>query len=73
MELYNFNDTEISMIGDELITDILGGNRMHFTTILVNGISETEPFWTRIIRIIERKIVKKLNKKGILFKGKYYE
>ena len=73
MDLYNFNDTEIAMIGDELITDILGGNRMHFTTILVNGISETEPFWTRIIRIIERKIVKKLNKKGILFKGKYYE
>ena len=73
MNLYNFKDTEIAMIGDELLTDIWGGNRMNFTTILVNGISEEEPFHTRIIRLIERKIIKILNKKGILFKGEYYE
>ena len=73
MNLYNFKDTEIAMIGDELITDILGGNRMNFTTILVNGMSEEEPFHTRIVRKVERIIIKKLNKKGILFKGEYYE
>ena len=73
MNLYNFKDIEIAAIGDELLTDILGGNRMNFTTILVNGISEEEPFHTRIIRSVERKIIKKLNKKGILFKGEYYE
>lgn len=73
MNLYNFKDTEIAMIGDELLTDIWGGNKMNFTTILVNGISEEEPFHTRIERYFERKIIKKLNKKGILFKGEYYE
>lgn len=73
MNLYGFKDTEIAVIGDELLTDICGGNRMNFTTILVNGISEDEPFHTRIIRSIERKIIKKLNNKGILFKGEYYE
>lgn len=73
MNMYNFKDTEIAMIGDELITDVLGGNRMNFTTILVNGISEEEPFHTRVIRYFERKIIKKINKKGILFKGEYYE
>lgn len=73
MNLYNFKDTEIAMVGDVLLTDIWSGNRMNFTTILVNGISENEPFHTRIIRYFERKIIKKLNKKGILFKGKYYE
>lgn len=73
MNLYNFKDTEIAMIGDELLTDVWGGNRMNFTTILVNGISEEEPLYTRIERYIERKIIKKLNKKGILFKGEYYE
>lgn len=73
MNLYNFKDTEIAMIGDELLTDVFGGNRMNFTTILVNGISEDEPFYTRIERCIEKKIIKKLNKKGILFKGEYYE
>jgi len=73
MSLYGFKDTEIAVVGDELITDILGGNRMGFTTILVNGLSELEPFHTRVIRKFERKIIKKLNKKGILFKGEYYE
>ncbi len=73
MDSYNFKDTEIAMIGDELITDVWGGNKMNFTTILVNGISENEPFHTRFLRYFEKKIIKKLNKKGILFKGKYYE
>jgi len=73
MNVYGFKDTEIAMIGDELLTDIYGGNRMGFTTILVNGISEDEPFHTRLIRKIEKKIIKRLNNKGILFKGEYYE
>ena len=73
MNLYNFKDTEIAVIGDVLLTDILGGNRMGFTTILVNGISEDEPFMTSLVRSIESHIIKKLNKKGILFKGEYYE
>lgn len=73
LELYNFKDTEIAMIGDVLITDILGGNRMNFTTILVNSISEFESFPTRVLRFFEKFIIKSLNKKGILYKGKYYE
>ncbi len=73
MDMYNFKDTEIAMIGDELITDIFGGNRMNFTTILVNSISEEEPFLVRVVRSVEKIILKKLNKKGILFKGEYYE
>lgn len=73
MNLYGFKDTEIAVVGDVLLTDILGGNRMGFTTILVNGISEEEPFTTRVIRSLEKNIIKKLNKKGILFKGEYYE
>ena len=73
MNMYNFKDTEIAMIGDEIIADVFGGNRMNFTTILVNSISEVKPFINRFIRYIEKKIIKKLNKKGILFKGEYYE
>ena len=73
MSIYNYKDSEIAVIGDMLLTDILGGNKMGFTTILVNGISEEEPFCVRCARVIERRIIKKLNDKGILFKGKYYE
>ncbi len=73
MNMYNFKDTEIAMIGDILLTDIWGGNRMNFTTILVNSVGELEPFYVRCLRVFERKIIKKLNKKGILLKGEYYE
>ena len=73
MANYNLKETEICMIGDSLLTDIWGGNRMKFTTILVNAISEDEPMHVRMMRVIEKKIIKKLNKKGILFKGEYYE
>lgn len=27
---------QCAVIGDQLLTDILGGNRMHFVTILIN-------------------------------------
>ena len=73
LNLYNLKDNDIAMIGDSLLTDIWGGNKMNFTTILVNPISEEEPAHVRFMRVFERKIIKKLNKKGILFKGKYYE
>jgi len=73
MNSYNFKDTEIAVIGDMLITDIFGGNRMGFTTILVNGISEDEPLYVRFLRKIDNKIIKKFNKKDLLIKGNYYE
>lgn len=73
MNLYGFKDTEIVLVGDELIADIYGGNRMGFTTIYVNSVSEDEPMHTKIIRSFEKIIIKKLNKKGVLFKGEYYE
>ena len=73
MDIYNFKDTEIATVGDILVTDVLGGNRMNFTTILVNSISENEPFITRLIKIIDNRIRKKLNKKELVVRGKYYE
>ncbi len=73
MKLYNFKDTEIVMIGDRIITDIYGGNKMNFTTILVNSVSESEPFLNRIVRHFDRSIIKRFNKRGLLIKGEYYE
>ncbi len=73
INMYNFQDTEVAMIGDELLTDVYGGNKMGFTTILVNAISENEPFHTRVERYLESKIIKRLNKQDILIKGNYYE
>lgn len=73
MSLYNFKDNEIACIGDQLMTDIFGGNRMGFTTIFVNSIGPIEPWTTKFNRYFEAKILKVFAEKGILEKGKYYE
>ena len=73
MSLYTFKDNEIACIGDQIMTDIFGGNRMGFTTILVNPIGPLEPWTTKFNRFLERQILKAFLKKGILEKGKYYE
>ena len=46
---------------------------MGFTSILVNRLSNIEPIQTRINRYFESKILKRLNNKGILEIGKYYD
>lgn len=72
-KIYNFKDTEIAAIGDQLLTDIYGANRMGFTSILVNSISPVDFLPTKINRFFERKILKRLGKKEILIKGNYYD
>ncbi|AXI40174.1 MAG: YqeG family HAD IIIA-type phosphatase [Bacillaceae bacterium] len=57
---------EVVVIGDQLLTDVLGGNLCGFHTILVVPVSSTDGFWTRINRKIERKILKLLKQKGML-------
>ena len=68
---YELSDTAI--IGDQLYTDILCGNRAGIKTILVNPMSKEDFFLTKISRYLENKQFKKMAKKDILKKGKYYE
>lgn len=57
---------EIVVIGDQLLTDVLGGNRAGFYTILVVPIVETDAKITRINRAIERKLFNYFRKKGLM-------
>ena len=45
---------ETVMIGDQLFTDILGGNRMGMHTVLVRPLHAREHAGTRLVRIVER-------------------
>ena len=45
--------TDAAMIGDQLLTDILGGNRLGMYTVMVHTLSDSEFFVTRINRWIE--------------------
>ena len=73
LELYKFKVSEVSCIGDQLLTDILGANRMGFTSILVNRIAKYETIFTRINRFFESFILKSLEQKRILVSGEYYD
>jgi hypothetical protein len=73
MKLYNFKDTQIAAIGDQLFTDILGANRMGFTSILLNPMSNNDYFWTKVNRYFEKKVFKYFEKREILQRGKYYD
>ena len=62
---------EMCIIGDQLITDILAGNRFHILTVLVNPLG-TDHKVTGIARIIENIIIHNYQKKGLFERGKYY-
>lgn len=70
---YNYTINEVAIIGDQIITDVLGGNKIGILTILVNPISKKDLFITKGNRLLERIIIRKLSKQGLFIKGKYYE
>ena len=71
-KLYNYQKNEMCIIGDQLITDIKGGNKYEVLTILVDPLAKEELKVTGINRLIERRILKKLSKKNKLKRGEYY-
>jgi HAD superfamily phosphatase (TIGR01668 family) len=73
MREFKYQESEIACIGDLLLTDIYGGNRLGFKTILVNSISVKDHKLNFFNRFIEKIILKKLHKRGLLKIGKYYE
>lgn len=70
---YNYNENEVAIIGDQLMTDVKAGNTVGITTILVNPISEKDFFVTKFNRHRERKKMNDLSEKNLFFKGRYYE
>lgn len=64
---------EMCMIGDQLMTDILGANIFKMYTILIDPIADKDLKITTFNRYLENKIIKKLSKNNILERGKYYE
>ncbi len=57
---------EAVVIGDQLLTDVLGGNRSGFHTILVVPVAQTDGFFTKFNRFTERRILNWFRKKGMI-------
>ena len=74
LKLFNYQLSEVAIIGDQLYKDILGGNRVGIKTILVNPMSKDDMIITKyVFRPLEKKKYNLLEKKGLLKRGKYYE
>lgn len=58
LHLLNLPKEAIVVIGDQVLTDILGGNMYGFKTILVAPLSQKDGFVTRINRKLERFILR---------------
>jgi len=62
MELLKTSPEETVVVGDQIFTDIFGGNRMGLYTVLVAPLSNREFIGTRAMRCVERIVLKKIRK-----------
>lgn len=70
---YSFQPKEIAMIGDQLVTDILAGNRYGAYTIYVDALGKKDLKITYFNRFIERRIIHYYQKRNQFQRGVYYE
>lgn len=66
VKMNGLNKENIMLVGDQLMTDVVAGNRAKIRTILTEKLVEEDQPTTRINRIFDRPIRKRLNKKGAL-------
>ncbi len=60
---FGLEPRQVAVVGDQLFTDVLGGNRSGMYTILVTPMSRTEFFGTRIMRRLERLFLNRIKKR----------
>lgn len=61
IKILKLKKDEVAVIGDQIFTDVLGGNRAGLFTILVNPIPGKEFLWTSFMRKIEKFVLNNLN------------
>jgi uncharacterized protein len=57
---------DVVVVGDQLLTDVLGGNHLGVHTILVVPVAQSDGWMTRINRRIERFLLGMMRKNGLI-------
>ncbi|AJS57641.1 YqeG family HAD IIIA-type phosphatase [Paenibacillus sp. IHBB 10380] len=74
MKWMGLSNTETIVVGDQMLTDVYGGNRLGLLTVLVLPISVQDEGWTtRINRRVERIALTHLRKKGLWLEEEHRE
>ena len=55
----NLENENIAVVGDQMLTDVLGANRSKMYSILVKPLEEKDIFITRFNRMIEKRILER--------------
>ena len=72
LKMFGYEISEVAAVGDQILTDVFGANRVGLTSIFVDKLKDEDKFFTRINRKFERIILNNLKKKGIYEKENYY-
>ena len=73
MKIYKVKPDQMASIGDQMLTDVLGANRMGITSILVNPVDDYDKGLTKVNRVVEKIVISYYRKRGIFDRGEYYE
>lgn len=68
----NYNPKEILCIGDQIMTDVFGANRLGYANMLVEPLAKKDILWTKPNRLMEIFVYRNLKRRGELIKGEYY-
>ncbi|WOV89174.1 YqeG family HAD IIIA-type phosphatase [Sporosarcina oncorhynchi] len=66
LSMMGLKKEEVVMVGDQIMTDVLGGNRFGIHTILVVPVANSDGFFTKFNRMMERRILDKLKRSGMI-------
>ena len=61
MQRFGVEAHQTAMIGDQIFTDVLAGNRLGAYTVLVTPLDPTEQWWMRYVRSTERYLLDRLS------------
>lgn len=61
-KILNLESEQIGVVGDQILTDVIGANRSHMFPILVKPIDEKDIWITKIKRPLENKIINNYQK-----------
>lgn len=62
---FDYDPSQVVMVGDQLFTDVRGGNLLGLYTILVVPMSNQEWWGTRMMRRVERIALSRLSRRGL--------
>ncbi len=66
MQILGTTERETAVVGDQIFTDIYGGNRLGLYTVLVVPMTKKEFVGTKLVRIIEKSLINRMSKNGLI-------